>query len=48
MPMKYWVSAAYPDLASVPEPIDLVDVFRRSEAVPEVVEEAIIVGTKTV
>ena len=27
---------AYPDLASVPEPFDLVDVFRRSDAIPEV------------
>jgi predicted CoA-binding protein len=38
----------YPDLASVPEPIDIVDVFRRSEAVPEIVEEAIKVGARTV
>lgn len=27
---------AFPDLASVPEPFDLVDVFRRSDAIPEV------------
>jgi len=27
---------AYPDLASVPEPFDLLDVFRRSDAIPEV------------
>ncbi len=39
---------SYPDLASIPEPIDVVDVFRRSEAVPEIVEEAIKVGAKTV
>jgi predicted CoA-binding protein len=39
---------SYPDLASVPEPIDIVDVFRRSEAVPEIVEEAIKVGARTV
>jgi hypothetical protein len=39
---------SYPDLASVPEPIDLVDVFRRSEAVPGIVEEAIKMGAKTV
>lgn len=39
---------SYPDLASVPEPIDVVDVFRRSEAVPEIVEEAIKVGAKAV
>ncbi|GMU66854.1 MAG: succinyl-CoA ligase subunit alpha [Acidobacteriota bacterium] len=29
---------AYPDLASVPEPFDLVDVFRRSDAIPEVAD----------
>jgi predicted CoA-binding protein len=39
---------SYPDLASVPEPIDVVDVFRRSEAVPDIVEEAIRVGAWTV
>lgn len=39
---------SYPDLASIPEPVDLVDIFRRSEAVPEIVEEAIKVGAKTV
>ena len=37
---------SYPDLKSVPMPIDMVDVFRRSELVPPVVEEAIQVGVK--
>lgn len=32
---------AYPSLLDVPEKIDIVDVFRRSDAVPEVVEHAI-------
>jgi len=32
---------AYPNLSEVPEKIDLVDVFRRSEFVPEIVEETI-------
>jgi hypothetical protein len=31
----------YPDLASIPESIDVVDIFRRSEKVPPIVEEAI-------
>jgi hypothetical protein len=31
----------YPDLLSVPDHIDLVDIFRRSDAVPEIVREAI-------
>ena len=39
---------SYPDLASIPDPIDVVDVFRRSEAVPEIVEGAIKVGARTV
>ncbi len=30
---------AYPDLASVPEPFDVVDVFRRSEKIGELVDE---------
>lgn len=39
---------AYPDLLSVPEPVDLVLVFRRSEAVPPIVQEAIRTGAKAV
>ena len=37
---------SYPDLTSVPGPIDLVDIFRRSELVPPVVYEAIGLGVK--
>ncbi len=37
---------SYPDLKSVPDPIDMVDIFRRSELVPPVVDEAIDVGVK--
>ncbi len=32
---------AYPSLLDVPDKIDIVNVFRRSEAVPEVIEQAI-------
>lgn len=35
---------SYPDLASVPEHIDIVDVFRRAEDAPSVAREAIKVG----
>jgi predicted CoA-binding protein len=33
--------AVYPDLASVPDEVDMVDIFRRSEAVPAIVGEAL-------
>lgn len=39
---------AYPDLDSVPENIDIVDIFRRSEFVPEIVEAAVRIGAKAV
>ncbi len=32
---------AYPSLLDIPEKVDMVNIFRRSEAVPEVVEQAI-------
>jgi predicted CoA-binding protein len=38
----------YPDLDSVPEAIDIVDIFRRSEFVPEIVEAAIRKGAKVI
>ena len=38
----------YPDLDSVPEPVDIVNIFRRSEFVPEIVEAAIRKGAKMI
>jgi predicted CoA-binding protein len=38
----------YPDLDSVPGPVDIVDIFRRSEFVPDIVEAAIRKGAKVV
>jgi hypothetical protein len=38
----------YPDLESIPEKIDIVDIFRRSEFVPEIVEAAIRIGARAV
>ena len=39
---------AYPELRAVPDAIDAVLVFVRSEAVPPVVEQAIEIGARTV
>ena len=39
---------AYPDLTSVPEDVEIVDVFRRSEHLPEIVDQAIKAGAKVV
>src|SRR5881398_1193429 len=36
----------YPDLASVPEPVDFVDVFRRPEFCADVAREAVAAGAK--
>jgi predicted CoA-binding protein len=38
----------YPALASIPESVDVVDIFRRSEEVLPIVEEAIRIGAKAV
>lgn len=39
---------AYASLVEVPEPIDIVNVFRRSEFLDEVVDQAIAVGAKAI
>jgi predicted CoA-binding protein len=36
----------YPDLSSIPGAVDVVDVFRRSEAVPPIADEAVRIGAK--
>ncbi len=36
----------YPNLRAIPMPVDLVDIFRRPEAVLPVVEEAIAIGSR--
>ena len=39
---------AYPDLLSVPEPVDLVLLFQRSEKVAPFVDQAIEIGAKSI
>jgi predicted CoA-binding protein len=39
---------SYASLAEVPEPIDLVDVFRRSDAVPAIIDEVLSLGLPAV
>jgi len=39
---------AYPDLASLPEVPDIVDVFRKASDIPSVIDDALAVGAKTV
>lgn len=38
---------SYPSLADIPYPVDIVNVFRRSEHTPGVAEEAASIGAKT-
>ena len=39
---------SYPDLGSIPETVEVVDIFRRSEEVMPIVDEAIKIGAKAV
>jgi len=39
---------SYPDVLSTPEPVDVVDIFRNPDAVPEIVEQAIAKKAKVV
>jgi predicted CoA-binding protein len=38
----------YPSLSAIPEKVEIVDIFRKSEDVPPIVEEAIKIGAKAV
>lgn len=38
----------YPDLKSIPGPIDMVDIFRNPDEVMPVIDEAIAVGAKSI
>jgi uncharacterized protein len=39
---------SYPSLREVPEPVEIVDIFRDPAAVPPIVEDAIAIGAKVV
>eukprot|EP00529_Nitzschia_sp_RCC80_P000522 CAMPEP_0113444458 /NCGR_PEP_ID=MMETSP0014_2-20120614/2675_1 /TAXON_ID=2857 /ORGANISM="Nitzschia sp." /LENGTH=869 /DNA_ID=CAMNT_0000335467 /DNA_START=555 /DNA_END=3164 /DNA_ORIENTATION=+ /assembly_acc=CAM_ASM_000159 len=45
---KIYGQTVYANLSDIPEPIDLVEIFRRSDAAGEVVDQAIAVGAKAV
>lgn len=45
---KWKGEKCYPDLLSIPEKVDIVDIFRRSEAIPPIVDEAIAIKAKVV
>jgi len=38
----------YPSLRDIPEPVEIVDIFREPSAVPPIVEDAIAIGAKVV
>ncbi len=36
----------YPSLTAIPEPVEIVDVFQRSDAIPPIAEEAVRIGAR--
>ncbi len=40
--------SCYPDICSIPEPVEVVDIFRRPRQVPRVVAEAMYAGAKAI
>jgi uncharacterized protein len=39
---------AYPSLRDIPQPVEIVDIFRRPEHVPAIVDDAIAIGAKVI
>ncbi|UCD95282.1 MAG: CoA-binding protein [Candidatus Zixiibacteriota bacterium] len=39
---------SYPDLRAIPEPIDIVDIFRRPSAAPQITKAAVEIGARAV
>ena len=46
--MKYWGKKSYPNMSSLNHPIDIVDIFRPSEQVLAVVQDAIKLKPKVI
>ena len=43
--LQQWMGRkCYPDLASIGEKVDVVDVFRKNEAAPEIAKQAVAIG----
>jgi hypothetical protein len=40
--------SSYPNLESIPVKVDVVNIFRRSEFVPPIVDSAIVIGAKAI
>ncbi|RLA31482.1 MAG: CoA-binding protein [Gammaproteobacteria bacterium] len=38
----------YPDLKSIPDPVAVVNIFRRPDDVPPIVDDAIVIGAKVI
>ncbi|MDD5288023.1 MAG: CoA-binding protein [Dehalococcoidales bacterium] len=38
----------YPSLSAIPEKVEVVDIFRRSEDIPPIVDEALKIGAKAI
>ncbi|MGB8708008.1 MAG: CoA-binding protein [Dehalococcoidia bacterium] len=45
---KIFGKTSYPNLSSIPEKVEVVDIFRKSEEVMPIVDEAIKIGAKVV
>jgi len=45
---ELWGQRVYPMLAEIPEPVDLVNVFRPSTDAPDVVRQAVEIGARAV
>ena len=39
---------SYPNLKAIPFPVDIVDIFRRPEAIPPIVDDAVDIGARVV